>query len=68
MLSVAVLVFTDKEVWQDAASLSPGGERVWQPACERGQLPPGFPRQRAWKSILQESEVVLALFYRPDKS
>lgn len=27
MLSVAVLVFTDKEIWQDAENLSPGGEQ-----------------------------------------
>lgn len=43
------------------AYAGPGGERGASLAT------PGFPSQRAWKCILQESKVVLALFYRPDK-
>lgn len=48
------------------ASAQAGSEAGSQ--LEWGQLPPGFPGRIAWKCILQESEVVLALFYRPDKS
>lgn len=61
MLSVAVLVFTNKEVLQDAES--PGRPR-WGAGGESGS----GPGQRARRCTLRESKVVLALIYRPGTS